>query len=79
MLKKISLIKNLNKLLLSVNTRIESFFNSLKILISSKKKSKVNLRKLDKKIVIGLGVGFVLILSYFLIPSFYDKNLIKDK
>jgi hypothetical protein len=43
MLKK-SLIKKLNKLLLSVNERIESFFNSLKVLITSKKKLSLNER-----------------------------------
>ena len=40
MSKKISLLKNFNKLLLSVNTRIESFFNAIKNLINTKKKNK---------------------------------------
>ena len=66
MLKK-SLIKKLNKLLLSVNERIESFFNSLKNLIFSKKKTKVNLKNLDKKITIGVGAAIILVLTYFLI------------
>ena len=38
MLKNKSLQKKLNKLLLSVNTRIESFFNNIKLFINLKKK-----------------------------------------
>ncbi len=75
--KKISLIKNFNKLLLSVNTRIESFFNSIKILIDSKKKSKNKLVNIDKKILIGVGSIIIIILTYFSMPSFYNKNLVK--
>ena len=40
MSKKKSLVKNFNKLLLSVNTRIESFFNSINDLLITKKKTK---------------------------------------
>ena len=79
MSKKISLIKKFNKLLLSVNVGIESFFNDLKILKNSKKKIKFNLRNIDKKIVISIGSVFILTLSYFLIPTFYDKDSIKIK
>ena len=75
--KKITLIKSFNKLLLSINTRIESFFNNIKILINSKKKTKNNLVNLDKKILISAGSIVILVLSYFLIPTFYNKNLVK--
>ena len=77
--KKITLIKSFNKLLLSVNTRIESFFNTLKILVNSKKKTKNNLANIDKKIIISIGSVVILVISYFLIPTFYDKNLVKTK
>ena len=77
--KKITLIKNFNKLLLSVNTRIESFFNTIKILVNSKKKTKNNLANIDKKILISVGSVVILTFSYFLIPTFYDKNLVKIK
>ena len=40
MRKKISLLKIVNKLLLSVNTQIKSFFNSINVLVNSKKKPK---------------------------------------
>jgi hypothetical protein len=77
--KKITLIKNLNKLLLSVNTRIESFFNNIKILVNLKKKTKKNLTNIDRKILISAGSIVILVVSYFLIPTFYDKNLVKIK
>ena len=79
MSKKITLIKNLNKLLLSVNTRIESFFNNIKILVNLKKKTKKNLTNIDRKILISAGSIVILVVSYFLIPTFYDKNLVKIK
>ncbi len=79
MSKKLPLIKKFSKLLLSINLRIESFFNKIKILLGSKKKIKDNLKNIDKRIVISVGSIFLLILSYFLIPSFYDKDLIKIK
>ena len=79
MSKKLTLIKKFKKLLLSINLRIESFFNTIKILLDSKKKIKDNLGNINKKILISIATIFVLILSYFLIPSFYDKDLIKAK
>lgn len=79
MSKKLPLIKKFKKLLLSINLRIESFFNTIKILLDSKKKIKDNLGNINKKILISIATIFVLILSYFLIPSFYDKDLIKVK
>ena len=78
-IKKISFIKNFNKLLLTLNTRIESFFNSIKILVNSKKKTKIDLKKIDKKILISIGSAVILVFSYFFIPAFYDKNLVKIK
>ena len=79
MLKKILLIKKFNKLLISVNERIESFFNHISILLNSKKKIKNNLKKIDKKIIIGFGSLIILILTYFLIPVFYNKDLVRVK
>ena len=73
------LIKKANKVLLSINNRIESFFNRLKDLINFKKKKKINLKKIDNRITIGVGLSLFLIIIYFLIPSFYDKNLVKTK
>ena len=79
MRKKISLLKIVNKLLLSVNTQIKSFFNSINVLVNSKKKPKKNLINIDKKILISCGSVVIIVFNYFLIPTFYDKNLIKIK
>ena len=79
MLKKNSFLKNFNKSLISVNGRIESFFNRLGNLINLKTKTKKNLFNVDKKILISFAIIVVLFLSYFSIPSFYDKNLVKIK
>ena len=79
MLKNKSLQKKLNKLLLSVNTRIESFFNNIKLFINLKKKKGFNLSHVNKKILLSIGSIVILVLSYFLIPSFYDKKLVKIK
>ncbi|MDA9177976.1 AsmA family protein [Candidatus Pelagibacter sp.] len=78
-IKKLSFIKNFNKLILTLNTRIESFFNSIKILINTKKKTKIDLRNIDKKFLISIGSAVILVFSYFFIPAFYDKNLVKTK
>jgi hypothetical protein len=79
MLIKNSFIKKVNKLLLSIITLIESFFNRLTILIKFKYKKKINLKSIDKKITITVGTAVILILSYFLIPTFYDKNSVKNE
>jgi hypothetical protein len=71
------LIKKSNKILLSTNKLIESFFNRLKILIDFKKKKKINLKQIDNKITLGVGLIVILFISYFLIPTVYDKNLVK--
>jgi hypothetical protein len=72
-------IKNFNKLLLSVNKRIESFFNTIKNLINSKKKIKIDLTNIDKIILISIGSVVISVISYFLIPAFYNKDLVKIK
>jgi hypothetical protein len=71
--------KKSNKILLSINNRIESFFNRLKVLINFIKKKKINPQKIDNKIILSVGLLLILVISYFLIPTFYDKNFIKSK
>ena len=70
-------IKKLQKRLLSVNELIESFFNSIQRLIKSKKNKKIDIKKIDKKIIYSAASIIVLVITYFLIPTFYDKNRIK--
>ena len=80
MIKKNSFIKKFNKLLISINERIESFFNILKDLLNYKKtRKKINLKKIDKKIPISFGAVIILSLCYILIPSLYDEKLVKTK
>ena len=70
--------KNLfNKSVLSITKRIESFFNFFRENFSSKKKYSKNFKVIDKRIFISLGIIFILIISYLIIPAFYDKNKIK--
>ncbi len=69
--------KKLKKSLLTANQQIESFFNyfnKYKILKIKKNLSKI---KIYKKIIISAGLTFFLILNYFLIPIYYDKDLIE--
>lgn len=79
MSKKKIFVKKFNKSVLSIIERIESFFNNLKVLINQKKNKKINLKNIDNKIPLYIGLFVFLVLSYFLIPSFYDKNLVKTK
>ncbi len=69
------LLKKINKLLISIIKLIESFFQKIESLVLLKKKKKINLQSLDNKITIIFAVILISIISYFLIPTFYDKDL----
>jgi|TARA_B110001452_G_scaffold267276_1_gene276531 hypothetical protein len=71
-------IKKLQKILLSVNELIESFFNNIHKLIKSKKSKRIDIKKIDKNIIIGAATIIVLVIAYFLIPAFYNNNAIKS-
>ena len=71
--------KKFNKLLLSINKLIESFFNNLSHYIKNYKKKNLKIKDIDRRVFIVFGSLFILVLSYFLSPSFYDKNSIKIK
>ena len=79
MLNKNIKLKKFNKLLLSINRLIESFFSNIHNFIKEFKKKNSKFRKFDNKIFITFGSIFILILVYFLMPTFYDKNLVKIK
>ena len=68
--------KKLKKQFLSINDLIESYFNRLRLFVLKLKKSKFST---NNKVILISGILVVLIICYFLIPSFYDKNQIQEK
>ena len=67
--------KKLKKHFLSINDAIENYFNKLKFIKSNLKKTKIT----DNYRVFFVLLGCViLVMSYFSIPSFYDKELIQS-
>ncbi|SMF71371.1 AsmA family protein [Candidatus Pelagibacter sp. HIMB1321] len=80
MFKKNIFIKKISKLLLSINNRIESFFNLIKDIKLTKKKFFNFWNKyLDKKLFIPSIIIVFGVFIYFLLPAFYDKNEIKNQ
>ena len=68
------LAKRLKKHYLSVNTLIESYFDNLKLFLQKIKKNKLNA---NDKFFIFFGATLIISLSYFLIPTLYNKELIQ--
>ena len=67
-------IKNIKKQILSINELIESNFNKLKYFKSNYKKILLNE---ENRVFLALGTVVILTLSYFLIPTFYNKDIIQ--
>ena len=69
-------VKKVKHQILSINDSIESYFNRLKFFI-------LNFRKAEliknNRVFFGLSALVILTLSYFLLPTIYDKNTIKLK
>ncbi len=76
MFKHNSIAKTLKKQLISINASIENYFNKLKDFISNIKKSKFSKYNIT---FLTIGGIVILTLSYFSLPSFYDKNLIQKE
>ena len=80
MSKKNIFIKKISNLLLSINNRIESFFNLIRDTKLYKKKFfKLWNEYLDKKLFIPLIIIVFGVIIYFLLPAFYNKNKIKNQ
>jgi len=70
------LIKKVKRQFLSINDLIESNFNKLKYFKSNYKK--ILLIK-ENRLILGVGATVILTLSYFLIPTFYNKDTIQSQ
>ena len=68
--------KKLKKQFLSVNNLIESYFNNLKNLILNLKKSKFDP---NSKAFLIISITFLIICSYFLMPSLYNKQIVQNE
>lgn len=70
------LIKKIKKQILSINNLIESNFNKIKYLKSNYKKI-ISVK--ENRVILVVGIVIILTLSYFLIPTFYNKDLIASQ
>ncbi len=77
MSKKNLFNKKINKSVISITKRIESFFNFFKENFSYKKNFSKGLNAIDKRIFFAVASIIVTISSYFIIPAFYDKDKIR--
>ncbi len=70
------LFKKVKKQYLSINNSIESYFNNLKINIKNIKKLSFDR---NNRVFLSLCAIVILTVSYFLMPTFYNKNEIQIK
>ena len=76
-MNKLNLIpKKLKQRFLSINDSLENTFNKLKILKSNLKKG--NFIK-NNRVFFGIAAVVILTLSYFLLPTIHDKDVIQSK
>tara|TARA_A100001035_G_scaffold219070_1_gene179032 strand:+ start:81 stop:707 length:627 start_codon:yes stop_codon:yes gene_type:complete len=66
--------KKIKRNFLIINNLLESYFNNLTFVLKNIKKKKLST---NGKVILGLGVSIILLLSYFLIPTFNDKKIIE--
>ena len=67
-------IKNIKSQFVSINNTLESYFNELKFFIKNFRRSKFS--KNNKAFLILIGITF-LVISYYLLPTLYNKDLIQ--
>ena len=68
--------KKLKKQFLSINDSIESYFNKLRLFFFNLKKTKLSD---NNRVILTIGIIVILTLSYFLIPTFYNKDVVEVK
>lgn len=76
MSKHILSVKKIKKQIVYINNLIESYFNKLKYFKSNYKKI---LLSEDNRVFLGFGIVSFLTLIYFLVPTFYNKDLIQSE
>ncbi len=67
-------IKKIKSQFVSINNTIESYFNNLKFFIKDLKRTKLSQ---NNKAFLSLALLVILIISYYLIPTVYNKSLIQ--
>ena len=68
--------KKIKKQIISINALIESNFNKLKYFRSNFKKIIIDK---DNRVFLAIAAVVILTLSYFLVPTFYNKNIIQSQ
>ena len=76
MIKHNTFLKRVKKQFLQINTSIEGYFNKFKYFKSNYKKI---LLGANNKVILGFGIVVILTLTYFLMPTFYSKDLIQSQ
>ena len=67
-------IKKIKSQFVSINNTIESYFNNLKFFIKDLKKRKLSQ---NNKVFLTSGLVVILLISYYLIPTLYNKELVQ--
>ena len=70
------LFKKLKKQFLSINDSIESYFDKFRSFVISIKKNKI---EKNNKVILTAGTLIILTLGYFLLPTIYDRNILKSQ
>ena len=68
------LAKKIKRQFLSINNLLESYFNNLTLFLRNLKKNKLSN---NGKIILVVGVSVILFFSYFLLPTFNNKDKIR--
>jgi len=69
-------MKKLKKQFLSINNSLENYFNNLKDFLNNFKKIRFSQ---NKRFFLSISGILILIFSYLLIPTFYNKNLVQTE
>ena len=71
--------KKLKKQFLSINHSLENYFNNLKYFFKNIKKTKISELTQNNRVFLALSAAVILTLSYFLLPTLYNKEIIQSE